>query len=85
VYAKLGSEIRAVEFHRAFVDAKVCGDLFVEFALNDVPEHLALAISQQLERLAQRQHARLSGLFLKVLDQGAVHGSNQVFLGRTFG
>jgi hypothetical protein len=56
MYAEFARDARSMKLHRALVDAEVGGNLLVEFALEHVPEHLALTIGQRFERLAQRPH-----------------------------
>ena len=85
MHPELGGNMGAVEFDGAFVNAEVGGDLFVQLALDDMAEDLALAIRQLLERFQQLEAFLLLQENLLVVGKGAMDGGKEFFLRRVFG
>jgi len=67
-----------VQFHRAFVDAEIVCDLFVEAALNHMGEHFQFAFAQGIEPRAQMVSLGARLTFARRTRQAASNGVDQL-------
>src|SRR5262249_41321659 len=67
----------AVELHRLLTDPEVTGNLLIESALDDEPEHVSLARGQRVEALANRRQLRPFPARLAIVAKGPVDDVEQ--------
>ena len=58
-----------MQLHRALVDAKIVGDLLIQFPLHNVAENLALALAERLETCSQRLFSDARLTFARITRQ----------------
>lgn len=82
---QLRRDARAMELHRALMDAEVSGDLFVQASANHVPENFALALRQLLESRAYLASSRALLAFARIARKRALDRMEQCRFRRGLG
>ena len=73
MHAEFIRDAGSVKFDRSLVNTEVGGNLLVEAAAQDSPEHLAFAGAKGLKPLPHEVSSSEFGVFLLVPSQSAVH------------